>query len=161
MGTVEYMSSKKRLLTVAVLATTLLVTGCKDEETKAEATGKTTETTQTTSSAATPTEASSPEEAVSIYVGGMNKIADALETVSDEASAQKAAGVIDAISSNLGKLSKNSEEKFSSAMTGVAFASNPDIMKTQQRISAAMLKIAQTDPQLMTKLSKAMSQIGK
>lgn len=90
----------------------------------------------------------SESSTVDTYVSGMDKIAEAVEQVNDEAGARQAAQVIEAVRQDLEK-TMSAMEAMSDTQKAMAFAQRAsDLQKVQMRLATAMQSLA-ARPDLM------------
>ncbi len=137
----------KRIILTAIAGAALMLGGCSGE--KSDASGSSSVSGKKVKS----------EKVVDVYVAQMGNIADALETVDDEASAKKAAQAITKASKELKALSAT-VENMSDMQKGMMFASRAqDFVAVQTRLATAMQKIAVENPAYMEMLQAEMQKM--
>lgn len=104
-------------------------------------------------------QADSPKEYVAVYESELTKIADAVESVTDEASARQAAEIIQAASGELEQLSTKLETMTTMDKASFAINFSADAADTQMRLATAMQKLAMADPEHMRMISEAMDEL--
>lgn len=96
------------------------------------------------------------------YLVSMDKIADAIENVDDEASARNAASKIAAIQEEMEKLTEEFEgSEMNQQRAYMAMMSGPrrnEMIQTQTRISTSMMKLM-TQPELISIIQEEMEKI--
>lgn len=101
------------------------------------------------------------DELLDIYFEEMSAIADAVETVEDDATARQAAVVIQASSDRLEQLSDQYENHFNNTTGAMAFANRQqEFMAVQTRLSNSMMKLM-SRPELMQSVSEAMNSLPR
>ncbi len=129
------MSIKKLAISLTAI-TALGLTGCGQ---------KTAETEGATVSAP-----KSEKKMAKVYLEQMADWVEAVESVTDQASAKKAAVKIAAVKANMDKLSEGAEG-MNSFKGAQAFGKlGPEYQQLQARMATAMQRIAMTDPSLLT-----------
>lgn len=127
---------KHRILAGAILAGALMLTGCSKGGVNSNDPG-------------------------AVFSSEMTRVADALESVKDEASARKAAAEISQAAEQLEKV----REKFNDGNLGGIQAMRTlqkhgkELMTTQARIMSATLKLQEQHPELMEILSTELDKI--
>lgn len=135
----------KRLLAAACLAGALSLAGC----------GKPGEVEGKDISAK-----SSAEDIGAAYITEMTRIADALDTVKDEASAKAAAAKIRAASEGLEKMSDELEGDMDPAKAMRIFGGRyQELIQAQSRIATAMMRINTEHPELWDIVSAEMDSL--
>jgi len=98
------------------------------------------------------------QKAAKAYLTKMDKMATALESVTDEKSAKKAAAQIREINVEMDALSKKySDQGTQIGMASVMMNNQQEFMAIQSRMSAVMMNLA-AQPALMETISDAMSE---
>ncbi|MAK60262.1 MAG: hypothetical protein CMK09_04730 [Ponticaulis sp.] len=144
-------------VTTAILAASLGLVGCG---------GKTDESSASSGSAAAPSNTgggiavTKEQKLANTYLAELSSIADAIESVTDEASAQEAAQVIRAA----GEKMEAEMEAFGGDMNGpqamaIFLPRQQEFIQVQTRVSSSMARLAGTNPQLMQTISKEMSNL--
>lgn len=135
--------------TLLLVGATLALSGCgnkSDTEVKTKPSIK-------KSMAITPA-----QKTTKAYITEMDKIATALETVTDKKSAKKAAAQIREINVEMDALSKKYNRQGTQiGMASVMMSHQQEFMAIQSRMSAVMLKLS-ANPALMETISDAMSE---
>ena len=135
-------------LTAAGIAAALMLTGCGGKD---DVQGKTGEDITAKSSAGDIGEA---------YINEMTRIADALETVDDEASAKSAAKKIKVAVDGLNQMSDKLDGEISGVKGMQIFGGRyTDLIEVQGRIATSMIRIQSGHPELMDTLSAEMDRL--
>ena len=104
-------------------------------------------------------DADNASEAMDVYVSQMDRIASAMESVEDEASAKTAAEVIQSATKELDLLSKKFDSMSDTQKTAWAMTHAQKLQQVQMRIGLALQKISAQNPEQMQMLSQAMSDL--
>jgi hypothetical protein len=135
-------------LLAAGLAAALMLTGCGGKD---DVQGKTGEDITAKSSAKDIGEA---------YINEMTRIADALETVDDEASARAAAKKIQVAVDGLNQMSEELDGEISGVKGMQIFGGRyAELIEVQGRVATSMIRIQSEHPELMDALSEEMDRL--
>lgn len=97
---------------------------------------------------------------VNTYLTEMGRIGDALATVTDDASAARAASTIREASDRLNRLADDLDADAEHQQIMAVFAANQsEFIAAQQKIGAEMTRLAMEDPSLLQSLSEAMDEL--
>lgn len=103
---------------------------------------------------------SSPEKIADTYMTELEKVAGALESIQSADDAEAAAKVIQEASQSLESITEALDGEISGMKAMRIFASRGnDIMAVQQRIAASMTSIAQSDPEMMKRISEEIDKL--
>ena len=139
---------KTRILSAALLAGAVMLTGCGSKD---DAQGKT---------AADITAKSSAKDIGEAYVNELTRIADALETVDNKQSAEKAAKTIQKAAAGLDSLQEDLDGKADSMKTlEILAARSGELTVLQTRIMEQMMRIQREHPELMETLDQEMANV--
>lgn len=139
---------RTRIMTAALLAGAVLLAGCGGKD---DVQGKTGDEI---------TAKSSNSDIGDAYVNELTRIADALETVEDEASAEAAAKKIKTAVDGLNAMQDELEGKIDGPQALQIFGGRyQDLMQAQQRIAMSMMDIQQNNPDLMETISEEMDKL--
>ena len=95
------------------------------------------------------------------YLGNMDKLADALDNVTDEASAAKAAEAIQTLGDEMDAMKAEYGDDFGEKqMAMIVMTRQQEFMAVSQRVTGNMMRIAQTNPALLQSISKEMNDAG-
>ncbi|GJL95526.1 MAG: hypothetical protein DHS20C05_19310 [Hyphococcus sp.] len=137
---------KKRIILTALATTALALGGCSGEK-------------ASDSSSSSVSGKTKKSKVVDVYVSQMDNIADALEEVTDEKSAKKAAQAITKASKELEALSET-VEGMSDIEKGMMFASrSQDFVAVQTRLATSMQKIAAENPEYIEMIQEEMEKM--
>ena len=135
-------------LLAAGLVAALALTGCGGKD---DVSGKTAEDITAKSSA---------KDIGAAYINEMTRIADALETVDDEASAKAAAQTIKAAVDGLNQMSEELDGEISGVKGMQIFGGRyTELIEVQSRVATSMIKIQSDHPELMDTISAEMDQL--
>ena len=135
-------------LLAAGLVAALALTGCGGKD---DVSGKTAEDITAKSSA---------KDIGAAYINEMTRIADALETVDDEASAKAAAQTIKAAVDGLNQMSEELDGEISGVKGMQIFGGRyTELIEVQGRVATSMIKIQSDHPELMDTISAEMDQL--
>lgn len=152
----------KTYITTALLASVIGLTACggKKEETSIGAVAPAVEAPAKPKSSGGGLVLTKEQKLADTYISEMDKIADALERVNDEASAQAAAKAI-AEASNMMEAAKQAygEEMSGPAAMAVFMPRQQEFIAVQSRISMGMAGIAQSNPQFLQMISAEMENL--
>ncbi|GGD07360.1 hypothetical protein [Aquisalinus flavus] len=107
----------------------------------------------------TAEQADGPKDYVAVYEKQLITIADAVEAVTDEQSAQVAAQVIRDASAELEIIAKKAETMSQIEQARFAMSFTTELADTQMRLMGAMQRLYQTDPETMQLISDAMEDL--
>ncbi|WP_321491040.1 hypothetical protein [uncultured Hyphomonas sp.] len=139
---------KTGFLTAAGVAAALMLTGCGG---KTDGPGKAAEDITAKSSA---------KDIGAAYINEMTQIADALDTVDDEASAKAAAKKIKAAVDGLNQMSEELDGEISGVKGMQIFGGRyTELIEVQSRVATSMIKIQSDHPELMDTISAEMDQL--
>ncbi|NHK28943.1 hypothetical protein FF098_013555 [Parvularcula flava] len=107
----------------------------------------------------TAEQANGPKDYIAVYEKQLLIIAEAVESVADEESAQKAAAIIRDASSELEIVATKADgmSQMEKARFAMSYATN--LADTQMRLMEAMTKLASTDPETVQLISDAMDEL--
>jgi outer membrane lipoprotein SlyB len=135
-------------LLAAGLVAALALTGCGGKD---DVSGKTAEDITAKSSA---------KDIGAAYINEMTRIADALETVDDEASAKAAAQTIKVAVDGLNQMSEELDGEISGVKGMQIFGGRyTELIEVQGRVATSMIKIQSDHPELMDTISAEMDQL--
>lgn len=135
-------------LLAAGLAAVLMLTGCGGKD---DVQGKTGEDITAKSSARDIGEA---------YINEMTRIADALETVEDDASAKAAAKKIKVAVDGLNQMSEELDGEISGIKGMQIFGGRyAELIEVQGRVATSMIRIQSEHPELMDSLSEELDRL--
>lgn len=135
-------------LLAAGLVAALALTGCGGKD---DVSGKTAEDITAKSSA---------KDIGAAYINEMTRIADALETVDDEASAKAAAQTIKVAVDDLNQMSEELDGEISGVKGMQIFGGRyTELIEVQGRVATSMIKIQSDHPELMDTISAEMDQL--
>lgn len=139
---------KTRILSAALLAGAVMLTGCGSKD---DVQGKT---------AADITAKSSAKDIGEAYVNELTRIADALETVDDKQSAEKAAKTIKKAAAGLDSIQEELDGKSDSMKTLEILAGRSgELTVLQTRIMDQMMRIQREHPELIETLDQEMGNV--
>ncbi|MEZ5998741.1 MAG: hypothetical protein R3B98_08620 [Hyphomonas sp.] len=140
----------KRLITAAALASAILLTGCGQKAGEIE--GKTGKDISASSSA---------EDLSEAYLNEFDRIATALESIHDEASAKAAAKEIQKSAEGLEAMQTALDSKQNDLKTMQVFAKSlPELSQIQQRITQEMTRLHSEDPELAKIVSDEINRLN-
>ncbi|MAN45768.1 MAG: hypothetical protein GYB49_02700 [Alphaproteobacteria bacterium] len=138
---------KTGIFAAAGLATALMLTGCGQNDVK----GKT---------GTDITAKSSAEDIGEAYVNEMTRIADALETVKDEKSAEKAAKTLNKAAEGLNAMQEELDNEAGSTKAMQVLASRAgELAEVQGRMMKEIMRIQTEHPELMDVLGDELNKI--
>ena len=151
------MMSRAKTLTAAI-TTTFLLAACSDaEETASEGSPETPPMVQEASAPNTPevAAAQSPEDQIAdAYLREMTKIADAFESVTDEASAEQAGQVIRSAKTTMDAMTEALEADLSGPkLVQILGPRQTEFLQVQTRLSVSMTQLGLNNPDLMQTLN--------
>lgn len=139
---------RTRLISAALLAGAVLLTGCGKKDGVQGKTGD------------EITAKSSNSDIGEAYVNELTRIAGALETVDDEASAEAAAKKIKVAVDGLNAMQDKLEGKIQGPQALQIFGGRyQELIQVQQRIAMSMMDIQQNNPDLMETISEEMDKL--
>ncbi|MEL7029446.1 MAG: hypothetical protein AAGL49_09590 [Pseudomonadota bacterium] len=144
---------RARLFTLAVAgAGVLALSACGGSNDSGEA--------GSDSGAASITADSSSNAVADAYITEMTKVADALESVTDEESAQAAAAVIQSASTAFDQMAAELDGEMNEAKwLAVAMARQEEFSEVQMRLASSMSKLGMENPALLQSLSEEMENL--
>ena len=139
--------SALRLAAIALLAAVICLSGIDGTEAQAQ-------------SASDAASVSSAPEAMDLYVVLMKKIASAVDNVKDEATADAAARTINETSQTMEILANRAKNQITPhEWMAVTAARQQEFVEIQNRMSNAFMRLAQTNPSLLERISDAMQDL--
>lgn len=114
---------------------------------------------EATGTTVTAEQADSPRDYVAVYERQLIAIADAVEAVTDEQSAEVAAQVIRDASAELEIIARKAETMSQIDQARFAMSFTTELADTQMRLMGAMQKLSRTDPETMQLISDAMENL--
>lgn len=113
----------------------------------------------TGSAGVTAAEADSPKEVMAVLEDQMVRIADAVEKVEDETSAQTAATIIRDASTELEYLSATVEQMSSMQQARLAMNYSEGLIDAQTRLAVQIQRLSQNDAEYLHMISDAMDEL--
>lgn len=148
---------KSSAIFVALVAS-LALAGCGDKEPKPQGDAITPQSDAPTKEVKKSTAAPPIQKLANSYFSEMDKMAEALESVTDQASAEKAAATIAQVNANLEKLIDEAKKESSElSLAALAISQQEKFVAVQTRVTSAMTTLALNNPALMAGLAEAIS----